>query len=215
MSITSWLWQFLFPIRCLACGREQAWYWCDHCRQTAETTSSISVPTPAPLLNAWAARYYNDPPIAALLHTAKYRGVPEALNQLVTTLCQIPPPVIGQPPTLVPIPLHHRRLRQRGFNQAAIIAQTVGQYWSWPVDLTLLERVRPTAHQVGKDRTSRQTNVQNAFCVRPGSIMPSSVMLIDDVLTTGATLAAAAAVLKTIKPIDVYAYTIAYEPYNH
>lgn len=213
MTVTSWLWQFLFPIRCLACGREQQAYWCANCRPLS--SPPLIVPVPPLLAGAWAARYYHEPPIAKLVHAAKYRGVPAALTQMVIGLRPTPPPLIGRPPTLVPIPLHARRCRQRGFNQAAIIAQLLGQHWGWPVDLALLERFRPTAHQVGKSRGNRQTNVQNAFRVRAGAVVPESIMLIDDVLTTGATMAAAATVIKTIQPISVYAYTIAYEPYNH
>lgn len=215
MNISSWLWQFLFPTCCLACGREQEWYWCASCQQKTSPPEPLAIPAPTPLSQAWAARYYHDPPIARLIHAAKYRGVPEALRQLVAVVCRVPPPITGAPPVLVPIPLHRRRFRQRGFNQADLIAQTLGHYWNWSVDSTLLERVLATTHQVGKNRAERQHNVSQAFRVRPLIQLPSSIMLIDDVLTTGATMAAAATAIQTIKPISVSAYTIAYEPYSH
>lgn len=91
---------------------------------------------------------------------------------------------------VVPVPLHPRRLRERGFNQSALIASRLGRTLRVAADLDSLRRVRDIAPQVGLDRHERIENVKGAFAVHPrraGSLSGRGILLIDDVLTTGAT----------------------------
>jgi predicted amidophosphoribosyltransferase len=93
---------------------------------------------------------------------------------------------------LVPVPLHPIRLRARGYNQARALAEALGAIEGVPV-LDLLERVRTTQSQVGLGRSERAVNVEGAFICRSGA--PAVAGLVDDVTTSGATLAAAGSAL--------------------
>ena len=97
---------------------------------------------------------------------------------------------------VAPVPLHRKRLRQRGFNQAYLLVRR----WQLPegtaVVRDLLTRTRDTAPQTGMDRRQRRGNIKNAFCMtRPGQGTGKRVLLVDDVLTTGATAEACAEAL--------------------
>jgi ComF family protein len=99
------------------------------------------------------------------------------------------------PDWVVPVPLHPRRLRARGFNPAALLAREVARRAGRPCAPLALERVRETASQTGLDRAERRRNVEGAFrAARPRP--PARVWLVDDVVTTGATLSEAARILR-------------------
>jgi ComF family protein len=95
--------------------------------------------------------------------------------------------------TLVPIPLGPTRLRKRGYNQSAVLAAALGTIWGVPVEQRVLRRARETTTQTALTPEERRANLAGAF-VSVG-VVPGAVMLVDDVFTTGATLAAAAAAL--------------------
>jgi ComF family protein len=111
----------------------------------------------------------------------------------------------------VPVPLHRLREKQRGFNQAAIVARIISKNFHFPLDDHSLLRTKPTErHRAGLDATDRARSVEQAFAVsRPALISGASVLLVDDVFTTGSTICAAARCLLEAGARQVSVLTIA------
>jgi ComF family protein len=110
-----------------------------------------------------------------------------------------------RPEVLIPVPLHDARLRQRGYDQAQVLAREVGRRLAIPVDWRCCRRVRATAPQSGLDRAARRRNVRGAFAVtKPPSV--DHVAVLDDVMTTGATVGALVTALKRagVARVDVW-----------
>ena len=111
---------------------------------------------------------------------------------------------------LVPVPLATGRRRQRGFNQSELIAQCIAVRIDVPVSTSALERIRETPPQVGQGATARRENVAGAFACRdPGVVSGRRIGLVDDVMTTGATLDACAEALKLAGASRVYGIVVA------
>ena len=111
---------------------------------------------------------------------------------------------------IVPVPLFPLKKREREFNQAEHLATGLGAAIGIPVNTRLLERVQHTRTQTLLTRTQRADNVRNAFCVRPKSFLQGQrIVLVDDVLTTGATTSACAKALKAAGAGDVSVWTVA------
>jgi ComF family protein len=90
---------------------------------------------------------------------------------------------------MIPVPLHIKRLRERGFNQSLILAQAMGKKHHLPVNFSLLKRHKFTLTQTGFNRREREQNIKGAFAVsNPEAIQNENIILIDDVYTTGATM---------------------------
>ena len=90
---------------------------------------------------------------------------------------------------IIPVPLHIKKLRKRGFNQSIILADSIGKKWQIPVNFSLLKRCKFTLTQTGLNKKERQRNIKGAFEVRDKEkIAGRNIILIDDVYTTGATL---------------------------
>ncbi len=120
----------------------------------------------------------------------------------------IPPPF-----TLAPIPLHPKRLRERGYNQAELLARNISQTLQRPLIPNLLRRTRHAPPQVAaRNRDERARNVQNAFQSAP--VHAPIIVLIDDVTTTGATLESAAETLLRAGAERVYGLAFAYDARN-
>jgi ComF family protein len=110
---------------------------------------------------------------------------------------------------IVPVPLHPARQRERGFNQASLLAESLSVETSIP-SRPVLERIRYTTTQTALDRSERMENLHNAFRLRKNAdVRGLRVLLIDDVLTTGSTLSECARVLKRAGAISVHAATAA------
>ena len=110
---------------------------------------------------------------------------------------------------IVPVPLHPTRRRERGFNQASLLAELLSARISVPCK-SVLERVRYTTTQTALDRAERMENLHNAFRLRKkADVRGLRMLLIDDILTTGSTLSECARVLKRARAISVYAATAA------
>lgn len=112
---------------------------------------------------------------------------------------------------LVPVPIHWARRWERGFNQSELLAQRVGRTLSMPVRPVLL-RTRKTPPQVGLEATARQRNIHGAFALAPQvRVAGQRLILVDDVRTTGSTLSACAAVLKSAGAQAVYGLTLTFD----
>jgi len=107
------------------------------------------------------------------------------------------PVLAGEIDFIAPVPLHPRRRRERGFDQAEHLARALGRELSLPVEPRTLRRTVYTSQQVWKSKAARDDNVKDAFRVRgPGRIEGRTVLLVDDVMTTGATASACARALR-------------------
>ncbi|MBK8251434.1 MAG: ComF family protein [Polyangiaceae bacterium] len=114
---------------------------------------------------------------------------------------------------VIPVPLHPRRLVTRGYNQAALLGAFVADLTRAPLRTNVLKRSRDTAHQAWLGRAQRLVNLQDAFEIkRPEAVAGRRVVLVDDVCTTGATLAACCNALMKAGAIEVTALVVAYTP---
>ena len=103
---------------------------------------------------------------------------------------------LPRPDALLPVPLHRARLRRRGYDQALELAKPLARALSLPLLDDVLHRHKTTTAQSRLDADARQRNLRDAFAVAPGAKLPAHVVLLDDVMTTGATLHAAARALR-------------------
>jgi ComF family protein len=120
-----------------------------------------------------------------------------------------PPAGIPEPPRLLAVPLHRRRLRERGYNQSALLARELRKRWALPAASGQLVRLRDTPPQVGLDRPSRRRNVAEAFGWQGPPLAGRPVLLVDDVATTGSTLEACGQALKAAGAGRIEAVTLA------
>lgn len=203
-SLIGRLLDLIFPDRCAGCGGSGGLF-CARCR--AGLRPYPPEEPPAGLDGATVAWIYN-PALRKALHRLKYqrvRRVAQPLGELLgEALLARPQPA----DVLLPVPLHPGRLAERGFNQSEALARAAAARCGLPLLCTGLERVRDTGHQAGLDRRERASNIAGAFEWRRGR-PPARVLLIDDVLTTGATLAACAAALRDAGVVEVRAAAVA------
>ncbi len=136
---------------------------------------------------------------ARLIHALKYRDRPEAGHLMARMMARAGRSLLAQADVILPVPLHRFRLWQRRFNQSALLAQNVSALSGTPWRHDVLIRARRTRAQVGLDQEARRRNVKGAFIVQPArlsEVAGRSVLLVDDVRTTGATAEACALALK-------------------
>jgi ComF family protein len=146
------------------------------------------------------------------IHQLKFGGKLHWVPALVDLVMPVSHPGAGiaQVDMILPVPLHKERLRQRGFNQAGLIAAQLGRRLSIPVGFGVLIRHRATLPQTRLGRRERLHNVKGAFAVvRSAAVRERSVLLVDDVFTTGTTLSECARALKRAGAQAVYALTVA------
>jgi ComF family protein len=143
----------------------------------------------------WAPVSYEGP-ARALVRAVKFRGAVGLVDAMAAQMAANAPPGLLEGRSLVPVPLHAARRRRRGFNQAAELAKALSRR-AGLVAADCLERTAGGARatQVGMGREERLGALDGSIRMRPGALVPRRALLVDDVVTTGATLAACAGAL--------------------
>lgn len=193
----------LFPGSCVLCGQSSlcAVDLCARCEadlpRLSNTCPSCAMPVhfngtrcgrcirKSPPQDACRAAFRYAYPLDALVQRYKFNG-DHASGRVLGELFSRLAPGDERPDCLLPVPLHPRRLRERGFNQSEMLAQALGAKFGIAVRTDVIRRVRDTAVQSGMNAVARRRNVRGAFAVRAGEI-PRRVVIVDDVITTGST----------------------------
>ena len=205
----------VFPQRCAGCGAGP-WPFGDPCRSSLKALrppwcrrcgrpKAISVPRcrdcPPPEIDTARAPFRFEGPARQAIHRLKFsgwRGVGSALSLAMTEVEGLPGVEV-----VTWVPLARRRLAERGFDQARVLATGVARRTGTPC-VGLLTRARSTGPQAKRDAVARRMAMRGAFAVRDRIEVPSSVLVVDDVLTTGATAAAAAQALRQAGATSVH-----------
>ena len=217
----------LFPQWCVGCGKAGD-FLCDTCRRSLPRIMPpicprCGKPQPSGILcpgcvgwqteiDGLRSPFQFDGVIRQAIHQLKYRNLRALVVPLAKLLMDylITNPMPGE--VLVPVPLHQKRLRERGYNQSRLLARELGKFITLPVVDDCLIRQRHASPQA---RTSsveeRRSNVANAFTCRNHRLQDKQVLLIDDVATSGATLDACASALKAAGASSVWGLVLATE----
>jgi len=224
----------LFPISCVSCDYDGIWL-CEKCFQKIKLLSFQLCPrcekiiTPNGQLCSLCkkqlffldalivATRYKEGSVSKLVHLFKYNFIEDLQNPLGKLLTQaFSASELVVPNFIVPVPLHKRRLRQRGFNQSKLLADYIGQNltpgYTIPVNENFLRRTRYTPSQMNiKNYFRRKENMRNVFSAEggPSCLKNKNVLLVDDVATTGATLFECARILKQNGAKKVFGVVVA------
>jgi ComF family protein len=207
----------LLPPACAACGRAGS-ILCDRCIATMRAPDSgafvvadLSVVIGDAMTLGIGALAF-DGPVRSVLNRLKYAGA----SRVAAPLADAAAPAfdrllaVSGPTLVVPVPVHVARGRERGYNQAALLAAELARRRGLSV-CGLLERRTPTERQHRLDRAARLRNLRDAISVRADATVPPVTTVIDDILTTSATLEACASVLLDAGAREVFGFAIARE----
>lgn len=213
----------LFPPVCGGCGKTGS-RWCADCQSRVNVLNGVvcevcGLPQIQPgmcsgcrverprfyALRAWAVF---DEPVQSALHKLKYRRDISMGEAIASQMIPFVKNLNWQIDLVIPIPLSKPRFKERGYNQVAMIAKPLAMALGLQYAPHELARQKATRTQVGLSRVDRRANVRGAFCAGSG-VKDRSVLIMDDVSTTGSTLSAGAEALYSAGARQVYALTVA------
>jgi ComF family protein len=207
-----WVQSALFPLKCLVCATEGK-VLCER-HQNLKPAGLIDLAPKGNLEACFAAVDYNQKGAQSLVKALKFKRHQAAGEIIAKALAERLPWEDFSGATLIPMPLHWRRQHWRGFNQAVVIAQNLQPLLNLTLDSTSLKRVKYTSQQARLGRRDRSSNLEKAFRWKSEKIVPETVLLLDDVMTTGSTLEAAARALKAAGVKQVFGLTFAYQRHD-
>lgn len=206
----------IYPPRCGGCGDTGKGWWCNACDQRLTRYDAVSSLRRLPLASGLpeqtmpvisAALFA--PPLREAIHAFKYEGAPQ-LAEAFGRHMAIAWRASGMAADVIaPVPLHPSRQRERGFNQSERLAQQVAVLSGAPLMTDALKRTRRTEQQAHLSASERKANVAGAFDARPDRVRGLTVLVVDDVLTTGATLIECATALYGAGAHHVISLTLA------
>ncbi len=193
-KIYTLLLDILYPLACVICNRPDA-ILCQMCRASIPVKPQKMIRPAEHLDYVMVCSNYANVRVHTVIKNFKYQGITALAEPLADMLCKTYASLAREgTPTLIPIPLHWRKERARGYNQSRLLAELVAQKTQLPIAYGL-KRIRYTKSQSKLGRLERKTNVSTAFRYLEARV-PRRVLLIDDITTTCSTLESAAAELK-------------------
>lgn len=214
----------MFPPVCGGCKRPGS-RWCSDCQirvprinkpfcdacgiptQAADTCEKCKMNPPAyRRMRSWAVF---DSPVQNALHTIKYRRNIGLADSIAVQLVEFMRSLGWSVDMLIPTPLGKNRLKERGYNQVALVARPLAYEMGLNYAPNALTKVRDTRSQVGLTISQRRENVSKAYQADPSVVKRKSILLMDDVATTGSTVSACTEALLSAGATEVYALTIA------
>ena len=224
-SIAKFALDLLFPSQCLGCGTFGS-YLCSSCEKASPRLSPpycliCAKPIPSgtqcgecsstsPPIDGIRAPYLMEGAIREAIHALKYRNHRAAAPTLGGLLANWIETTHVSGDILVPVPLHKRRIRERGYNQSALLAKEVGNRTGLAISEDVVIRTRNAPPQISLSYVERIRNVEGSFeCM--GSVREQKIILVDDVVTTGSTMSACASALKAGGAKTVWSVALARE----
>ena len=206
LKISQLILNLLFPSTCLGCQKDGLII----CQSCQEKIKIIPLSDSIEGINhCFIACHYDDKPVTDLIKNFKYKnlqGLANSLAQLMINRLQmeeLPKEIV-----VIPVPLHKNRLKRRGYNQSQELAQHLAEYFNWELNLNLV-RIRSTLPQASLNKIKRLKNIENAFSYQGTNLSGRTVLLVDDVTTTGQTLKWSAQPLKKAGATSILAIVIA------
>lgn len=208
MCLKKFLLDCLFPKQCFACRASGTWF----CPGCLIKIKKYQGQVPRHLNNIdklIIAGEYSDSSLQELIKAFKFNFNTELAVPLSLFLYrQINFLLLKEQYIIIPVPLHKKRLNWRGFNQSELIAQEISSLCNWPINLKLLKN-KVTKEQSGLNEEERLNNQNNVFIWRGPDLNGQNIILLDDIITSGATISEAAAILKKAGAGTIIAMAIA------
>jgi competence protein ComFC len=197
----------VFPPRCVGCGRVDTPL-CARCDAEIASSPLQLHLHHEQILNDCAASGAHDGKLREAVQALKYNNARGLALPLARQLMRCQNELNWRFDTVTPVPIGTERLKERGYNQAELIARAFARQSGADFQAHLLRRQRETRSQVGLDAKERQANVEGAFIADNHKVSGKAILIIDDVYTTGATLGACAAAVRDAGATAVYALTV-------
>jgi len=208
MSLKKLLLNCLFPKKCYGCETSETWL----CKSCFVKIKKYQGQTPRQLTGVndlIIAGEYHDPVLKDLIQAFKFNFNKELVVPLAALLySKISWPHLNKSYLIIPIPLHRQRLAWRGFNQSELLAKEISTLTGWPINYDLT-KIKKTKEQASLQETKRLKNQLGVFSWHGINLAGQNIILLDDIITSGATISQAALVLKQAGAGEIIALAVA------